>query len=139
MMGFCFGGGRLMEEIAKAEQGLNPKVSIAFYPTSTFIAYFITPLIIVTDYQLGFDPVDVGKSAICSLLFITGDEDPLVPMDIVATLRETMKSNEKMKDLEIQIVEKAGHAFAHHPKTEQDQIHSELSFARAEEYLRIHL
>lgn len=33
MIGFCFGGGRLMEEIADAPQGINPKAAVAFYPT----------------------------------------------------------------------------------------------------------
>lgn len=34
LIGFCFGGGRLMEELARAKGGLNPKAAVAFYPTS---------------------------------------------------------------------------------------------------------
>lgn len=37
LLGFCFGGGRLMEEIARAPQGVAPKVAVAFYPTSMYI------------------------------------------------------------------------------------------------------
>lgn len=40
MVGFCFGGGRLMEEIAKSANGLNPKAAIAFYPTRKYIYSF---------------------------------------------------------------------------------------------------
>lgn len=35
LIGFCFGGGRLMEELARGKGGLNPKAAVAFYPTST--------------------------------------------------------------------------------------------------------
>ena len=35
MIGFCFGGGRMMEELSLAKNGINPKVAVAFYPTST--------------------------------------------------------------------------------------------------------
>eukprot|EP00177_Eucheuma_denticulatum_P003973 GFKZ01007178.1.p1 GENE.GFKZ01007178.1~~GFKZ01007178.1.p1 ORF type:complete len:214 (+),score=11.64 GFKZ01007178.1:292-933(+) len=34
LLGFCFGGGRLMEEVARGTEGLNPKAAVAFYPTS---------------------------------------------------------------------------------------------------------
>lgn len=39
MVGFCFGGGRLMEEIAMASEGINPKVAVAFYPTRKFASF----------------------------------------------------------------------------------------------------
>ena len=83
--------------------------------------------------------MEVGKNANCALLFITGDQDELVPLQYVEQLRGTLDENEDMKDLEFQIVTGAGHAFAHHPKSESDEVQSELSFARAEEYLRCHL
>lgn len=36
LLGFCFGGGRLMETLALASRGLNPNAAVAFYPTSTY-------------------------------------------------------------------------------------------------------
>lgn len=35
IIGFCFGGGRVMDEISLAERGVNPLTAVAFYPTST--------------------------------------------------------------------------------------------------------
>lgn len=40
LVGFCFGGGRLMHEISLAENGANPAAAVAFYPTSTFLSRF---------------------------------------------------------------------------------------------------
>lgn len=35
LIGFCFGGGRLMHEISLVERGVNPSAAAAFYPTRT--------------------------------------------------------------------------------------------------------
>lgn len=88
----------------------------------------------------GFDAVEVGRRASCCLLVITGDNDPLVPMDVVYELQGTVeKENRTMDDFEIQVVEGAGHAFAHHPKTELDKIDSEISLSQGVEYLCVNL
>lgn len=34
LIGFCFGGGRIMDEISLAEEGLDPASAVTFYPTS---------------------------------------------------------------------------------------------------------
>lgn len=36
LIGFCFGGGRLMSEISLVAKGVNPAVAAAFYPTRKF-------------------------------------------------------------------------------------------------------
>lgn len=35
LVGFCFGGGRAMDEISLAGDGVNPRTAVVFYPTST--------------------------------------------------------------------------------------------------------
>lgn len=37
LLGFCFGGGRLMEEVALNTRGLNPNAVAVFYPTSKLV------------------------------------------------------------------------------------------------------
>lgn len=37
LIGFCFGGGRLMHEISLVEKGVNPSVAAVFYPTRKFL------------------------------------------------------------------------------------------------------
>lgn len=39
LIGFCFGGGRLMHEISLAESGINPTAVAAFYPTRKLFFY----------------------------------------------------------------------------------------------------
>lgn len=34
LLGFCFGGGRALEETTKAREDVAPKAAVAFYPTS---------------------------------------------------------------------------------------------------------
>lgn len=61
-------------------------------------------------------------------------------MDVVYELQGTVeKENRTMDDFEIQVVEGAGHAFAHHPKTELDKIDSEISLSQGVEYLCVNL
>lgn len=147
LVGFCFGGGRVMDEISLAEEGLNPTTAVVFYPTSTLlhshqsltrlldnfnyskkwsdptmwiILYWLTLL-----YIAGFDPVSVGTNSKASLLFIAGDSDDLVPKNTMETLRETLRSeHSSMKEWEMIVVENAGHAFAHRPRTEADKVDS---------------
>lgn len=33
LIGFCFGGGRVMDEISLTDEGVNPAAAVAFYPT----------------------------------------------------------------------------------------------------------
>ncbi|CDF36368.1 unnamed protein product [Chondrus crispus] len=120
LVGFCFGGGRLMEEVALNTSGLNPDAAVAFYPTR-------------------FDPEDVGRNAHCPLLVQTGDRDDLVPVYVVNTLRETLQANASVKEWNVEVYEGFGHAFAHHPSSEADKAQSEVAFARALAWLKRHL
>lgn len=84
----------------------------------------------------GFDPVETGRQAACPLLFVCGDNDPLVPSSVIESLRDTLDTeNASMEDCEIIIAEGAGHAFAHRPKTEDDRADSEYLLQRATKWL----
>lgn len=100
-LGFCFGGGRLMEELAKGPDGTNPTAAVVFYPTR-------------------FDPSETGKKVRCPLLGVFADKDKLVPESVVLELEEALTSNPNIEDFELVLYEGAGHGFAHHPKSKQD-------------------
>lgn len=70
----------------------------------------------------GFDAVDAGANTKCSLLFIAGESDDLVPAENVQKLRQTIEAeNTAMKACEMIIVKGAGHAFAHRPESQDDK------------------
>jgi carboxymethylenebutenolidase len=107
MLGFCFGGGRLMDELAAREAGVNPATAVVFYPTR-------------------FDAHAAGKLATCSLMAVFGEKDKLVPRSVVEALQGGLDENDEMDECELMLFEKAGHAFAHHPKSAQDEDDCEI-------------
>lgn len=87
----------------------------------------------------GFDAEDVGRNARCPILLQTGDQDDLVPMTVVDTLRETLLKNNNVEDWGVHVFEGLGHAFAHHPATEEDKVHSEIALDNAVGWLHRYL
>lgn len=88
------------------------------------------------DSMKGFEAVRAGRNSTCSLLFIAGESDDLVPGKTVEELRRTLETeNTAMKECEMIIVEKAGHAFVHRPKSEEDKIDSERLLSTAIQWL----
>lgn len=51
LLGFCFGGGRLMDELGKGSDGLSPQAAVAFYPTSKLCVYCASAPTIATNVQ----------------------------------------------------------------------------------------
>lgn len=107
MLGFCFGGGRMMDELAAGSDGVDPAAAVAFYPTR-------------------FDARTAGRLARCPTLGIFGDSDEQVPVSVVEELQEGLGENNIMNECELKLFEGAGHAFAHHPQSEQDEDDSEI-------------
>lgn len=61
-------------------------------------------------------------------------------MTVVEKLQQSVQADEcELEDCEIQVVEGAGHAFAHHPKTEQNEVDGEIMLSRALRYLTSNL
>lgn len=79
----------------------------------------------------------MGSKAKAPLLFIAGDNDPLIPSEAIEKLRDTLDSNnEEMPDCEMVIVKGAGHGFAHRPTSEEDKIDGSHLLERAMQWLR---
>lgn len=87
----------------------------------------------------GFDPVDVGTNVRCPLLVQTGDLDELVPVDVLKVLRETLELNSQIEEWKIEVFEGFGHAFAHHPSEEREQVQSEVAFGNMIAWLERHV
>lgn len=120
LLGFCFGGGRVMEEVARGAEGLNPETAVAFYPTR-------------------FDGEYVGRNASCPMLLVTGDEDELVPMSVVGAFENAIKENDKVAEYRVDVYIGFGHAFAHHPSSDADKEQAEVALGKMEEWFRKHL
>lgn len=106
-LGFCFGGGRLMDELAARGDGVDPATAVVFYPTR-------------------FDARRAGERATCSLMAVFAEKDKLVPLTVVEELQEGLEKNDVMEECDLMMFDGAGHAFAHHPKTEQDEDDCEI-------------
>lgn len=120
LIGFCFGGGRLMEELARGSDGIDPKAAVAFYPTR-------------------FDSEYAGRNIRCPLLLQTGDQDHLVPMSVVDTLRTTLHDNQNLTEWKVDVFDGFGHAFAHHPVTKEDEAQSEIALNNAIDWFQRHI
>lgn len=84
----------------------------------------------------GFEAVRAGRNSTCSLLFIAGESDDLVPEKTVEQLQRTLETeNTAMKECKMIIVEKAGHAFVHQPMSDEDKIDSERLLTTAVQWL----
>lgn len=81
----------------------------------------------------------MGALVQCPLLFITGDSDPLVPTSVVDSLGSEMAKRTAPAAVEFQVYKSAGHAFAHHPQSDQDRVDSEKAMTDALQWLHRYL
>ncbi|XP_026658641.1 carboxymethylenebutenolidase homolog isoform X2 [Phoenix dactylifera] len=102
IIGFCFGGGHLVETLARDEQ-----------------AYFGTG---VCFYGTNMNP-SVGSSIKVPVLFICGDNDLLCPISI----QQEMEKNTGGSKLKIYSGRE--HGFAHRPKSDEEDQDAEDAFA----------
>ncbi|KAK4741042.1 hypothetical protein SAY87_024630 [Trapa incisa] len=101
IIGFCLGGGRVVEALAQ-DQGAHFGVGVSFYGTK-------------------IDP-SLGPSINVPLLSISGDEDPLCQVSHLEDLHKGMK------DSEMVIFEGRGHGFAHRPQSPEEDRDAEQAF-----------
>ncbi|KAJ7296718.1 hypothetical protein O6H91_Y104100 [Diphasiastrum complanatum] len=112
IIGFCFGGGRLMEALARNSSGLL-KSAVCFYGTR-------------------FDP-SLAANIRVPLLFIVGDEDPLCPLELVQAVEKLASSSQ------IRVYKGRGHAFAHRPESQEEDEDAEDAFTTMRNWLSEHL
>jgi carboxymethylenebutenolidase len=120
LLGFCYGGGVLMNELARGSDGINPAAAAVFYPTR-------------------FDAEAAGRLAECPLMAVFGDKDKQVSPEVVEDLKRGLGMNTVMEDCDLLIYEGAGHGFAHHPKSPQDMDDAEILRYQTSEWFNKHL
>jgi len=102
IVGFCFGGGKLIETLARDQQG-HFGMGISFYGTRI--------------------DTSLSKDIKVPVLFICGGNDHLCP---ISTLQEMEKNVEGSK---VVIYPGRGHGFAHRPESQDDDTDAENAFA----------
>ncbi|GMH41785.1 hypothetical protein BSKO_09695 [Bryopsis sp. KO-2023] len=113
LVGYCYGGGRLTETLAATANGAGFDAGVAFYGTR-------------------IDP-EVVKKVVTPVLFLFGETDPLVPLELV----EAIKSQSNGK---VVVFEGRGHGFVHQPSAgdeEDSQKAMEIALAWLKEHVKV--
>ncbi|KFK22092.1 hypothetical protein AALP_AAs66639U000200 [Arabis alpina] len=113
VMGFCFGGGRVVDVLAADKNG-----------------YFSTG---VSFYGTRIDSAVAGEVKV-PVLFITGDKDPLCQVDGLHEIEEKIGGGSK-----VVVFEGRGHGFVHRPETVEDDRDADEAFALMRNWLHHHL
>lgn len=117
VLGFCFGGGRVLEELARdGERGVHRQFAtgVSFYGTR-------------------MDPKAVAGKVKVPVFFVTGDEDPLCSVEEVRGLAAGIPGSE------VQVYAGRGHAFVHRPNSMDEDEDAEKAFQAARHWLHTHL
>ncbi|XP_077248718.1 alpha/beta-Hydrolases superfamily protein isoform X2 [Tasmannia lanceolata] len=101
IIGFCFGGGKLIETIAQDKDSYFG-IGICFYGTR-------------------MNP-SLASNIKIPVLFVSGDDDPLCPVSIL----HDMKNN--IRDSRVVVYQGRGHGFAHRPESPEDDKDAEDAF-----------
>lgn len=101
IVGFCFGGGRLVETLARDTQS-HFGAAVCFYGTR-------------------FDPSLASQLKI-PVLFIVGENDPLCPVDLLRQMESQIKGSQ------VCVYAGRGHGFAHHPESLEEDEDAEDAF-----------
>lgn len=114
LVGFCYGGGRLVETLARdADADACFSAGICFYGSRM--------------------DASLGARIAASVLFVCGDGDPLCPVE---TVRELERSARGAKAA---VYAGRGHGFAHRPESLEDDGDAEDAFAMMKSWLHDHL
>ncbi|KAI3431869.1 DLH domain-containing protein [Psidium guajava] len=102
VIGFCFGGGRVIDVLAK-DQSHNFGAGVSFYGTR------------------------INRSVACNInvpvLFISGDEDPLCPVSLLRDIEKSIARGSR-----VVIFEGRGHGFAHQPNSPDEDKDADQAF-----------
>ncbi|KAH9549692.1 hypothetical protein CY35_10G032400 [Sphagnum magellanicum] len=112
IVGFCFGGGKVIQALARDTKGR--------YTTG------------VTFYGTRFDPALAVQIKV-PLLLITGDKDPLSPVDVVRQVES------QVKGAQARVYKGRGHGFVHMPESVEDDEDAEDAFEATRNWLHDHL
>jgi carboxymethylenebutenolidase len=109
LIGFCFGGGRLIETLA-CDTNSNFATGVCFYGTR-------------------MDP-SLSTQIQVPVLFISGDKDPLCPVNVL----EEMERN--IKGTKVIVYSGRGHGFAHRPESLEEDEDAEDAFGVVRNWLQ---
>ncbi|KAJ0235477.1 DLH domain-containing protein [Hirschfeldia incana] len=113
VIGFCFGGGRVVDILAADKNG-----------------YFSTG---ISFYGTRIDSVVAGYVNV-PVLFIAGDRDPLCQVEGLKEIEEKIGEVSK-----VVVFEGRGHGFVHRPETPEDDRDAEEAFSLMRNWLHLHL
>ena len=102
IIGFCFGGGKLVEVLANDHEGYFG-LGVSFYGTR-------------------IEPSAAARVAV-PILYITGDEDPLCPVAVVEDIERNNVGGSK-----VVVFKGRGHGFVHRPGSAEDDKDAEEAF-----------
>ncbi|XWS24763.1 hypothetical protein CRYUN_Cryun27aG0011600 [Craigia yunnanensis] len=109
IIGFCFGGGRVIDILA-ADQGACFSIAVSFYGTR-------------------MDPSAASKVKV-PVLFISGDNDPLCPVIVLSEFEKSIGKGSR-----VVIFKGRGHAFAHRPGSLEEDADAEQAFTLMRNWL----
>ncbi|XP_031267486.1 carboxymethylenebutenolidase homolog, partial [Pistacia vera] len=109
IIGFCFGGGRVIEVLAR-DQGSCFGTGISFYGTRI-------------DQSL-------ASNVKVPVLLISGDNDPLCPVSILKDIEKRIGGGSR-----VVIFEGRGHGFAHRPLSPEEDVDAEQAFTKMRNWL----
>ncbi|XP_021288891.1 carboxymethylenebutenolidase homolog [Herrania umbratica] len=109
IIGFCFGGGRVIDVLA-ADQGAYFSTAVSFYGTR-------------------MDPTTASKVKV-PVLFISGDNDPLCPVSVLSEFEKSIGQGSR-----VVIFKGRGHAFAHRPGSPDEDGDAEQAFTLMRNWL----
>ncbi|KQK06102.1 carboxymethylenebutenolidase homolog isoform X1 [Brachypodium distachyon] len=112
VVGFCYGGGRLVETLARDADSCFFSAGVCFYGSRM--------------------DASLGPRIAAPVLFVCGDGDPLCPV-------ETVRELERGAGCRAVVYAGRGHGFAHRPESLEDDADAEDAFARMKAWLHEHL
>lgn len=109
LIGFCFGGGKVLEVLAQ-DQGAYFGVGVSFYGTRM-------------DQSL-------ASSVKAPVLFIAGDNDPLCPVSLLENVEKRIGRGSR-----VVVFEGRDHGFAHRPESPEEDADAEQAFVMTRNWL----
>ncbi|CAI5473642.1 unnamed protein product [Closterium sp. Yama58-4] len=132
LLGFCFGGGRLIEALARDGSSGSDGEGLTAELFSTGVFF----------YGTRFDPAIAGSIRV-PLLLVAGDSDSLCTTEILQEVARRVKGGAGAGGEAVEVVTRvyAGrdHAFAHRPKSMEEDEDAEDAFHATRHWLHAHL
>lgn len=109
LIGFCFGGGKVIEVLAQ-DQGASFGTGVSFYGTRI--------------------DTSVASNVKVPILFISGDNDPLCPVNVLESIERSIGRGSR-----VVVFKGRGHGFAHRPQSFEEDEDAEQAFMMMKNWL----